>query len=396
MKKQGKLRNKEGFILITTYIFLTVLISMTAGFALSSVNELNHARRYRDSAKAFWLAEAGVQRFIEDTTLLDGSNIGYFSVGNYSVSLAKADDMTVRTVTSSSIVNGIRKQVQIDFPVVPLSIFDNTMSTAGNIDLDGNLGVMNVHGKARCSGVYDDLGKNLTGNFDDLVEDVSSEETILTYPDLNDSLDQDLVDRGVGTSAPNEFVDFVQFNRNLISQYPEGEVAYFLGNGTLTITPNADFSGKKIIFVEGDSPGGGDVNIVFDATWQDNQNITIISTGSVNYIQPLQIGVEDSKLNVIAWSDYYEPAALVSAHDGLTFSHSYAYLRDVLDISSTHGSLIGNDRIYVKETLAWKEFNYDESILEELPPGFEGLIMGSGEGQQTVEYQTTPTAWREI
>ncbi|HOW36340.1 MAG TPA: pilus assembly PilX N-terminal domain-containing protein [Candidatus Omnitrophota bacterium] len=384
-RKDRNTKNDKGVILIASCVFLVVLLMLAAGFTLLSTNELNSARRYRDSTAAFWAAEAGINQFIRNPQMLDGNAPPAITIGDYSVSLVKDDsDSSLRVVTATGTANGVQRKVQVEFPAIPPDVFNNTMSTGGDIDLDGNTGLMQVHGKARLGGTYNDLGKNLHAEFDDKVEGVSSSLTTLTFPDAN------------GNGTADEFNDFVEFYRDVAASYSEDEVVYIRGNGTYTITPNDSLEGeslsnKRIIFIEGDAPGHGNVNVVFGTTWENNQDMTIISTGSVNYIQPLESPSNNSRLSVVAWTQYYEPAALVSAHDGLTYAHDNAYLRDVLDISVTHGSLIANNYIYVKETVAWKTFNYDSAIITNIPPGFAGLVGGGGSG-----YSATPSAWREI
>lgn len=379
--KAKNLKNDQGVILIASCVFLVVLLMLAAGFTLLSTNELNSARRYRDSTAAFWAAEAGINQFIRNPTMLD-NNVGSvtLNIGSYSAYLTKDDsDTSLRVVTSIGTANGVQRTVQVEFSAVPPDVFNNTMSTGGNIDLDGNLGIMEVHGKARLTGTYNDLGRNLHAEFEDKVEGVNSGMTTLKYPDEN------------GNSTPDEFNDFVEFYRDVAASYPANEVVYVQGNETYTITPSSSLVGKKIIFVEGNAPGHGNVNVLFDATWADNQDMTIIATGSINYIQPLSSPTSNSRLNAVAWTQYYEPAALLSAHDGLTYAHDNAYLRDVFDVSVTHGSLIANNRIYVKETVALKIFNYDNSIVTNVPPGFSGLVSNGSSG-----YQTMPSSWKEI
>ena len=389
-----KLKNNRGVALIAAYVVLTSLIILSTGFVSSTSHELANARRNFDSTRSFWLAEAASNQFKADTTMLDSGKAGVtcngtvcqktITFGNDSVLLSKDDLALTRTVTATTSLttSDTSRAVEIEYEALTPGIFDNTMSTGGDVDLDGIAGVMNVHGKTRLTGVYNDLGRGLFAWFEDKVEGTDIDETILTYPDADNN----------GTA--DEFSDFVTFYRDLVATYPAEEVVYLPGNGTFTITPNSDLVGKKIVFVDGDE-GSGNVNIVFDATWADNQDITIISTGDINHIQPLASPVSNSRLNTIAWTKYYEPAALLSIHRGLTYTHGWAYLRDVWDVSITQGSLIANDRVYVKETVAWKEFFFDNSIVSDLPPGFEGLLMGSG-GGGTSGYQTESSSWKEI
>ncbi len=71
------------------------------------------------------------------------------------------DDGTVRTVTAAATIDGVQRSLQIEFQALPPGPFENTMATCGDITLDGNLGVMQVHGKTRTCGTYIDSGRNL-------------------------------------------------------------------------------------------------------------------------------------------------------------------------------------------------------------------------------------------
>ncbi len=53
-------KNSRGIALVVSLLILVVLAILLSSFFLSVMNENNLARRYADSVKAFWLAEAGV------------------------------------------------------------------------------------------------------------------------------------------------------------------------------------------------------------------------------------------------------------------------------------------------------------------------------------------------
>ncbi len=371
--------NDKGVALIFGYFVISALLTLSAGFALSTVNELNNARRYKDSATAFWTAEAGLNKFLADTNLLNTTNPQSFSVGNYSVTLTKTDASNKRTLVATSTAAGSTRDLQMEFPANPPPIFDNTMSSGGNITLSGLLGQISVYDKTRLTGSFSKSGAGTSAYFEDKVEGVASSSTTLTYPDSDNN----------GTA--DQFNDFVTFNRNLLSTYSPSEVLYIQTNSTTTITPSPALAGKKIIYVEGTSAGAADVNLIFGATWADNQNLTVITTGTLNYIQPLTVAT-NSKLNTIGWERYYEPSILLSTHKGVTYSHGSADYKELFAISTTIGSVIGKTGITANETIAHKKFYYDPALQGSVvPPGFEGLVTTSSSG-----YQSTPSTWKEI
>ena len=69
--------------------------------------------------------------------------------------------------------------------------------------------------------------------------------------------------------------------------------------------------GKKIIYVEGDREGQGNAVIQFTGALSEDQNLTVIATGTVTHNQAGLAG-NSSRLHIIAWSDYFETAALPS------------------------------------------------------------------------------------
>lgn len=397
------LNNNKGVVLITTYIFLMVLITLTAGFAMSAVSELNNARRYRDSTAAFWLAEAGINQFIKDTTMLDSlSGETDIYLGSNYVHLVKDDtNPSQRVVTGTGFINGISRQVQITFPALASSLFSQNLSVGGNLHTAGwswRPSSLYVNGKTRLGGIYDCDTINLIPYFDDKLENRPDSETKLTYPDADDN----------GTA--DQYADFVQFYTDLVATYPEDDYVYIepsIPGGTIddivNIYPNKEYSGKtlagkKIVFINGGAPGKGKTRIYFDATnWQDDQNLTVISTGTIEYYEPLQGVADNSKLNFIAWGgDATEPAykqgsMIVATHNGTIYSHEEAQFTEILSTSITDGNVIANTGMeFVNWLKTTKYFNYVDALAGgSTPPGFEGLGSGSG-------YQTTPNSWKEI
>ncbi len=375
-----KLTNERGAALITAYFVITSLIALATGFALTSVNELQHAKRYRNSTQAFWLAEAGINQFLHDTTMLDDANPKTITIGSDTITLSKDDsDPSARYVTATASIGGVERQIRVKFSKLPPDVFDYTLASGGDITLSGTLAKLDVYGKTRISGTFQQSGWGASGWFEDKQEDLPVDDTTLTVPDSNDD------------GTPDEFGDFIQYSNNIVNQYSEDEVVHIQTDDTVTIIPNSYLAGKKVIFVEGSSPGTGDVNVIFDASWQPNQNLTIISTGTVNYIQPLQF-VTNSQLNIISWEGYYEPSIFLSTHTGITYTHGTAEYFEILDYSKTTGTLVANEGVNAVEVIAHKKFLYDSALTENaVPPGFEGLI---GTGQEG--YSSTPSEWKDL
>lgn len=379
--------NNKGSALIISLFVLTILFGLTASFAISSIRELSMTNRFHNSAAAFWSAEAGLSRFLKDPTLLN-SGPQTITLGSYSVDLAKTDTSQYRIVTATGSANNVTRQLELRFPATPPGLFDNNISSGGGIILDGAIAGMTVKDKTRISGVYDDQGWFTTANFDDKQENVSTTDTTLLYPDTDSDTDSD-------------FTDFVNYNRRFVdpadpqytNEYSASEVLHIQSNNTVNIYPSSALVGKKVVFVEGASAGQGDVNVWFDSTWAAEQNLTVISTGSVNYVQPLQNPSANSQLNTISWDNYNEASIFYSSHSGVTYTNKEAYYGSIVSLSKSKGNVIANTGMHLDLIFVWKEFNYDSPIDENglVPPAFQGLVSGTPSG-----YKTTPSSWAEL
>jgi hypothetical protein len=221
-----------------------------------------------------------------------------------------------------------------------------------------------------------------TANFEDKQSGLGTTSTTLKYPDAN----------GNGTS--DEFADFVRYYRNQINTLPSSETIWVQPanpNDTVVISPNQQLATKKLIFV--DAPEGkGNVNIIFDASWRNDENLTIVTTGGITYVQPLQSST-NSKLNLVSWKDYNEASVLYSAHNGVTFAHEDADYFSVLSYSHTTGTVVADRDINASEALTWKVFDFVSPLDAngDVPPGFNGLMAQTGSG-----YSSTPNSWKEI
>ena len=61
-----KINNKRGIALIAAYMVIAVLSFLSAAFVIRSTSESRTIRGYENSNKAFWLAEAGIQKALWD------------------------------------------------------------------------------------------------------------------------------------------------------------------------------------------------------------------------------------------------------------------------------------------------------------------------------------------
>ncbi len=375
----NRLKNNRGAGLIVAYFFLAALVTFSAAFSILTFSEINHSSRYRDGVAAFWLAEAGVNHFVKNPDMLENTDSSTMSFGEGSIHLTKKDShLSKRFLFSTGQVRGVKRTIRVEFPAIPPEIFNTAVNVSGDIVISGGKSTVTFNDKVRMSGKVKNESKHSTVFFEDKKEDLHEGWVSLRYPDQ---------DRN---GKADEFNDFVAVNRNIIAGYPSDQVLYLKEEGTVTVIPNEALSGKKIIYVEG-GEGEGNVNIQFNGTWEENQNLTIISTGTVTYSQA-NPAPTNSRLNIIAWSGYHESAALPGNHQGVVYTHGKAVFDDVHDASVTNGIIIARGGIEIKEIWSHKTFNYaDPRVDGNLPPGFEGLI-----GSSFLGYETNPVGWEEI
>ncbi|MDD2689603.1 MAG: pilus assembly PilX N-terminal domain-containing protein [Candidatus Omnitrophica bacterium] len=348
--------NKKGIALILGYIVVVVLTLLGAIFLSRSVVENRLVARHSDGTHAFWIAEAGLSDAFKNIvagqplppadTPFGGADGKYTVIQNgYQIDSLGTFGTTTRH---------IRATISYLHPA-----FDNTVTAGQHLKLHGNGSELIVHGKTRLGDQFEETCSGCSGTFDDLQEHQPADEVTITIPDYN------------GNGTADEFEDFQLFGDAVINSYPPNEVVYIETSGTAWVYPSSELVGKKVVYVKGPSAGEGDVVIVFDGTWQDGEDLTIISTGEVLYLQPL--GQErDSRLSVIAWSGYTEASILFSQHESMVFSHSDVDSTDIYSDSSFTGSYISNWRMDFYEYLGAKA-ELTPSEREDLPPGFQFL-----------------------
>jgi len=361
--------DKRGAALIFVYLLIVVLMVGGAAIFARSFSENSGARRYANASQAFWTAEAGMAQAYNNwkTTGFTGSG-GSFGSGTYTI-----DSTALPQVTVVATCNNAQRSLSANFVRIPHP-YENTLSVGGNLSLSGLLARVEVYGKTRISGTYSKSGAS--DYFQDKQTGVNSDYTSIPIPDYNSN----------GTK--NEFADFVQFGRKAVQSYSSDEVVYIQNNGTVLVYPDSALVGKKVLFVEGSAPGQGNVNIIFDATWGQQEDLTIISTGTITYIEPLQYPAEQSRLSTASWGDYNEASIFRSEHQSVIYTHEDANFVDILDWGSTTGNIIANGNVGLKEVLTYEKYYYSNRAANgDIPPGLQWLSGTSG--------ATLLTNWKE-
>jgi Tfp pilus assembly protein PilX len=364
--------NNRGVALIIAYFTVAVLTVLGSAIVMRSVTESTAARRYADSERAFWIAEAGMVQAYYDWLSNPNYTGASASFGGGAYTVSKSASRPEVTVTSS--LGSAQRTIQALF-VRLARPFENTLSVGGDLSLTGLLARVEVYDKTRISGAFS-KSPGTSSWFADKQEGVSQDQTTIRIPDYNNN----------GTA--DEFNDFVLFGRDVAQSYPPEEVVYIqtTPGQTVNIFPNRTLIGKKVIVVEGPSSGEGDVNIFFDANWQDDEDLTVISTGTVTYVEPLQFQ-DNARLSVVAWDDYNEASVFRSQHESVVFAHDDANFVDILDWGSTTGNVIVNDDMALREVLTYEKYYYsNRAINGDLPPGFQ-LLPGTSSAARLLDWR---------
>ncbi|MCG8431618.1 MAG: hypothetical protein MJA29_10650 [Candidatus Omnitrophica bacterium] len=358
---------KRGSALMLSYMVITVLAIISTAFLVGGISESNAVAKHVASQQAFWIAEAGLAEALnsiraDNNWTPSNASIAY---NNGTYFTERVNNGTTVELRVTGTYEGISRRVKGSLAAAGYRPFENTISTGGDMTLAGFWAAVNVYGKTRLSGSF---SKPWGGSeyFEDKQEGVPSANTTLTVPDYNNN------------SIPDEFSDFVLYGDAVLAQYPSNETLHIVTDGTATIYPSTSNFGKKVIFVEGSTPGTGDVNIIFDASWQPDQDVTIISTGTVTYAEPLQFA-DNSRLSVVAWEDYYEASIFLATHESVVYAHNNATFIDVLAWSQFTGNVITNENMLLVEALVHEDFYYsNRSYMGDMPPGFGLLEAGGG------------------
>lgn len=177
--------NNKGFILISFYMVVTVLVILSSSFAIRSIGEQRAASKARDVIESFWLAEAGLNRAVStiSTTPLSGlsatmSLSGSIGIGAYDTIIEPVVDPITGSQTGKFLItstggvpgtntsdpnNAIRKASAIvEKPL--LNAVTSAITANGNVD---------VKGSAQVNGA---IAEYATFNFDDIFS--MSKETL--------------------------------------------------------------------------------------------------------------------------------------------------------------------------------------------------------------------------
>lgn len=137
--------NKRGIALVFALLVVVVLSILTSSFFVGSINESNLVKRFVNSTRAFWLAEAGIAEGKHD---LPGSSSGI----NYPFAYVTTDDLhwagpqyryyqIESTGTSESITRTLSAIVKTEYLNPNADNFPYAIQTTVNLVMKGNVGI---------------------------------------------------------------------------------------------------------------------------------------------------------------------------------------------------------------------------------------------------------------
>ena len=203
--------NKKSSILVVVIIVAVVLTILGTALLHKSITENNLAQKYLDSARAFWLAEAGVNKALDNARNNNTSGeLASFGDGEYEV-IVVADGSNWK-VTSYGYVPSkaaCRIMHKIETTIskgIPLNFYDYPIFTGEDVNFNGNaFSVVNdVLGKAVLYGGENDIEhpENIDGlvtqdasvnpiprlDFEDILAESKKQNTD-TYPETGNVYD---------------------------------------------------------------------------------------------------------------------------------------------------------------------------------------------------------------
>lgn len=161
--------NKKGSVLIFVIFIAVVLGILGASILMRSVSENRLAERNKESIQAFWLAEAGINRTIQElrnSYSQSGTNLWQTALGGggYYVDVSN-EGQNKRIISHGFIPFTGTARVDRSLEVViakniPPNFYDNAIYSAGEVDLNGN--AYTVNGRIRYAGTIDNTS-NVNG-----------------------------------------------------------------------------------------------------------------------------------------------------------------------------------------------------------------------------------------
>jgi len=306
MKKRGNktkknkikclLSNQKGMALLTTLIFVFVLVSLAVALLTMTSNDTKLSTLQRESTRAFYLAETGIEKAIWYLNSSEENSLGLYFVGSlhggsttefYDVSVSDIDDTgqyEVKTLISTGKVveggeynKGTRKiEVKLKKGIAPSGGLNYTHAIFTNDDMQINGGV-SVEGNIHSNG---DLNVSSTDIF-------NLENGVATAVGTNDYGDGDQPEQDYPAIAWDYFQDLAE------REVDGGD--YYDGDYTFE---GADTILTGIHFIDGDVIIKNDIFLI-NATIMATGTLVVLGSGDVT----MGNDIEDHPLALVAKGD---------------------------------------------------------------------------------------------
>lgn len=331
MEELNQGMDKKGSVLVMCFMVITVFSIMSAAMFAGSVSENVFTKRYSEFTQAFWLAEAGANKALDElrvsyaTTSVADTAMG---AGGYSATITNNPDGT-RTVTSAGFIPylapfRVQRAIQVvmnKLPMVPPNFYNSALYSAGNVVIKGNS--YDIEGDVIYAGTISSNTGNIDGtithdpaisplaslSFNQLRAISKSQGNYHNSSQLNGPFPNTFwYDEAAG--IPN--VVFLEGNLDLTGKTSVGGFFVVGGEVIYDAVISGNVSVKGCIYTRGNftiNGGGNSLNIeggVWTGTGATlNGNAKIDYHGT--YMQAIQnLGI-DTDVQVISWLDTQNP-----------------------------------------------------------------------------------------
>jgi Tfp pilus assembly protein PilX len=183
-------KNNKGFILIVSYMVITVLVILGVGLSSSTISEQRVAHKEKDLIQAFWIAEAGLDNAISN--LSEANLSGTLETGKYFTETAPTSNPVRYLITSTGGVPDTDKTdpnnaVRIIKAVVEQPV--NEADPSGITSAITASGDVTVKGSAEVNGDIDD---NAVVDFEEIFgisKEAMEDNAVYLYTDPENNVD---------------------------------------------------------------------------------------------------------------------------------------------------------------------------------------------------------------
>lgn len=338
--------NNRGAALIITFAIILILAILGSAIFSRSISESDAARRYTESTRAFWIAEAGVNRALyelRNNYNLNAIGATTYSDGGYQVTITQSGDN--RTVSSTGYIpftgttRATRTIEALMSKYIPPNFYDNAIYSGGEVDFNGN--AYEVNGQVRYADEIEYSQNNVNGSItqDPSINPLARFDFQQLY---NLSLGQQnvyvesgnkLVNQATGSEAfpavfwynvSNSIPNIVYIEGDLTLNGNIGSVGgFFVVVGDVITNPgaqeNATINGNGqingVIYTRGDfdiNGGGGNLNIN-GGVWA-GEEAELNGNAKVTYNQTYMDAVKylnlTTSVQIASWKDTQNPYSL--------------------------------------------------------------------------------------